>query len=209
MTAHTMCGPRHAGLWAQWWAQMGHGRPRGGFQFGGPGYGHGWGGPPWGGGPWGRGFGKGARVRRGDVRAAILALLAEEARNGYQIIQEIERRSDGVWRPSPGSIYPALQQLEDEGLIQATESEGRKAFELTDEGRAYVESHDEEVAAPWETVSQHVTDEVLEFGNLVRQVGSAMMQVMVAGSETQRTEALAVLNETKRSLYRILAEEAD
>src|SRR5688500_2490305 len=89
----------------------------------------------------GRGFwpggppGRGPRRRRGDVRAALLALLAEEPRNGYQLMQEIENRSEGVWRPSPGSVYPALQQLEDEGLIRSEESDGRKVFRLTEAGR--------------------------------------------------------------------------
>src|SRR5580692_9872161 len=95
-----------------------------------------------------------SRVKRGDVRAAALALLAEEPRNGYQIIQEIAARSGGVWQPSPGSVYPALQQLEDEGLIGAeTADNGRKAFALTDEGRAYVASHAGEVSAPWDVVA--------------------------------------------------------
>src|SRR5262249_49122735 len=86
-------------------------------------------------GPARAGSGRGARVRRGDVRAAALALLAEEPRNGYQLIQEIAERSDGVWQPSPGSVYPALQQLEDEGLIQAETPEGgRKRYALTGEG---------------------------------------------------------------------------
>src|SRR6202008_1762144 len=105
---------------------------------------------------WGRGFPFGGRdvggppfgrpggARRGGGRAALLALLAEEPRNGYQLMQEIERRSEGVWRPSPGSVYPALQQLEDEGLVQPAESEGKKAYELTAEGREYVESNREE-----------------------------------------------------------------
>src|SRR6266446_675789 len=97
---------------------------------------------------------RGPRAKRGDVRAAALVLLAEEPRNGYQIIQEIESRSGGVWRPSPGSVYPALQQLEDEGLIRAVEADpGRKAFELTEEGRAYVERHADDLAAPWDAVA--------------------------------------------------------
>src|SRR3954465_2175874 len=95
----------------------------------------------------------GPRARRGDVRAAILALLAEEPRNGYQLIQEIEARSGGEWRPSPGAIYPALQQLTDEGLIEGTEGEGRKTFRLTDAGRSYVEQHADEVNSPWEAMT--------------------------------------------------------
>ena len=104
-------------------------------------------GPPFGrGGPFGAffgdghgGFPRGPRARRGDVRAAALLLLAEEPRNGYQIMQEIEKRSGGVWRPSPGSVYPALAQLEDEGLIRVDEQEGRRSYTLTDIGHAYVQ----------------------------------------------------------------------
>ena len=92
------------------------------------------GGPPFGG-PFGGGRG---RRRRGDVRAAVLILLAEEPRNGYQLMQTIEERSDGRWRPSPGSVYPTLAQLEDEGLIRGIERDGTKLFELTDAGREQV-----------------------------------------------------------------------
>ena len=96
-------------------------------------HGGGFGGPFGGFGP-GRGpRGRGRKARRGDIRTAALLLLNEEPRNGYQIMQEVEERSDGVWRPSPGSVYPALQQLEDEGLIRSEELEGRKLFALTDE----------------------------------------------------------------------------
>src|SRR4029077_4932729 len=91
---------------------------------------------------YGRGFGPGAgpywrarKARRGDIRTAALLLLAEEPRNGYQIMQEVEERSGGAWRPSPGSVYPALSQLEDEGLIRSEEHDGRKVFALTDAGR--------------------------------------------------------------------------
>src|SRR6202163_3162059 len=107
---------------------------------------HGYGPGPFGdfgGGPFGGFSGKGPRgrgrkARRGDIRTAALLLLAEEPRNGYQIMQEVEERSDGVWRPSPGSVYPALQQLEDEGLIRSEETDGRKLFVLTEAGQAYV-----------------------------------------------------------------------
>src|SRR3982750_3473314 len=91
------------------------------------------------------------RMRRGDVRAAILVLLAEQPYNGYGLMQEIESRSEGVWRPSPGSVYPALAQLEDEGLVTADESDGRKQFTLTDAGRAHVDEHRERLGVPWES----------------------------------------------------------
>src|ERR1700753_3921652 len=122
----------------------------------------GWGGPPPDfmrggpggfGGPFGGGRGRGPRVRRGGVRAAALSLLAEGPRNGYQIIQEISERTDGVWRPSPGSVYPALQQLEDEGLIQPETGEsGRKAVALTPDGRACSEAHADELSASYDVV---------------------------------------------------------
>jgi DNA-binding PadR family transcriptional regulator len=168
----------------------GHGGRHG---FGGP-----WGGPP---------FGRGPRARRGDVRAALLVLLAEEPRNGYGLMQEIEQRSGGVWRPSPGSVYPALQQLEDEGLVRAVESGGRKQYELSDEGRAYVEEHRETLAEPWAEVAGDVAPGAFELRSLGGQVMAALMQVAFAGSPAQVDEAKQVLADTRRSLYRILAED--
>src|SRR3954447_11750697 len=98
----------------------------------------------------GPGFGRGRRrMRRGDVRAALLVLLDEEPRNGYGLIQEIERRSDGAWRPSPGSVYPALAQLEDEALVRPEDEGSGKRFALTDEGRAHVTEHREKLGEPW------------------------------------------------------------
>ena len=146
------------------------------------------------------------RVKRGDVRAAALALLAEEPRNGYQIIQEIAARSGGVWQPSPGSVYPALQQLEDEGLIRAEGAEsGRKAFSLTDEGRAYMTAHADEVTAPWEVVAGRERGGSLEMRSLIGQLAMAAMQVTHAGSDAQVAEAQRILKDTRRNLYRILA----
>ena len=154
--------------------------------------------------------GRRPRVKRGDVRAAALALLAEEPRNGYQIIQEISERSGGVWRASPGSVYPALQQLEDEGLIQAAETEsGRKGFALTEQGRAYVESHADEVAAPWEVVAGRERGSHREMRALMAQLAMAAVQVANAGSDAQIAEAQRLLTETRRSLYRILAADDD
>src|ERR1039457_2582073 len=122
-------------------------------------HGGGFGGPFGGFGP-GRGpRGRGRKARRGDIRTAALLLLNEEPRNGYQIMQEVEERSDGAWRPSPGSVYPALQQLEDEGLIRSQDSDGRKLFALTDEGRANVEQRPADAPAPWEQWNDDASDE--------------------------------------------------
>jgi DNA-binding PadR family transcriptional regulator len=181
----------------------GRGRGRGRHSFG-----HGpfdvpFGGPPFGfGGP----FRGKPKARRGDVRTAALLLLAEGPRNGYQIMQDIEERSGGVWRPSPGSVYPALQQLEDEGLVRTTEADGRKQFELTDAGREYVDSRDKGLAPPWEEISGGVSDGMFEAGATMREVASAFSQVMRAGSQAQVAEATRVLSDTRRALYRILAE---
>ena len=153
-------------------------------------------------------FGRGPRARRGDVRAAILDLLAEgNAWNGYQIIQEIAERTQGIWRPSAGSVYPALQQLEDEGLI-APEGEGRRRmYTLTDQGRAYADEHADELRASWDAVAGMTDDAAHELWDLVRQVMMAVMEVRRAGSASQVAEARRVLAETRRSMYRILAED--
>jgi DNA-binding PadR family transcriptional regulator len=162
-------------------------------------------------GPWlkeGRG-GRGGRARRGDVRAAALALLAESPLNGYQIIQEIGERSGGVWRPSPGSIYPALQQLEDEGLIRAEAAEGgRRAYQLTDEGRAYADSHADELRAPWDDLTGG-HGPYLEMRSVLGQVAMAAFQVISAGTDAQVAQAKQLLVDTRKGLYRILAADED
>jgi DNA-binding PadR family transcriptional regulator len=152
-------------------------------------------------------FGRGRRARRGDVRAAALVLLEEEPRNGYQLMQEIELRSDGAWRPSPGSVYPALQQLEDEGLVRTNQADGRRVYELTDEGRSHVEAHREELGAPWEAFTRDSGDETREVGGLLKDVAFAAAQVLRAGDEAQLERARKVLAEAKRSLYLILADD--
>jgi DNA-binding PadR family transcriptional regulator len=158
-------------------------------------------------GPWlGEPRMRGPRARRGDVRAAALALLAEEPRNGYQIIQEIGERSDGVWRPSPGSVYPALQQLEDENLIRAEAGDGgRRAYVLTDEGSAYVAAHPDELRAPWDVVAGSAGGAAIEMRNLLKQVGMAGYQVLSAGTDAQVRQARKILTDARKSLYRILA----
>ncbi len=196
MTAYGEGGPRGGG-------HRRHRSPGGPGPRGGPG-GFPFGGFGPGGGPW-RG---GRKARRGDIRTAALLLLAEEPRNGYQIMQEVEERSDGAWRPSPGSVYPALQQLEDEGLVRSEEIDGRKAFQLTDAGRAHLEERDPDRPAPWEEMSGGFSPPVVELGKIMREVAVAFTQVM-HGSEAQLAEARKVLVNARRELYRILAEGAD
>jgi DNA-binding PadR family transcriptional regulator len=197
-------GPgRHGGPGGRRWGRGdGIGMPPfGPFGSGGPG------GP---GGPYGRRrFGGGTRVRKGDVRAAILDLLAEGGQwNGYQLIQEIAGRTSGVWRPSAGSVYPALQQLEDEGLI-APEGEGRRRmYAITDAGRAYAQEHADELSSSWDAAAGMTDEAAIEFHDLFRQVMMAVMEVRRAGSADQLAQARAVLAQARRSLYLILAEAA-
>jgi DNA-binding PadR family transcriptional regulator len=197
--------------------EHGHGRGRGGPRGGrrgpgprgfGPGFGPGgpgFGGPGFGGFP--GSYGRGPKAGRGEIRAGVLALLAEQPRHGYEIIRELAERSGGAWRPSPGSIYPTLKHLAHEGLVKADKGEGRRVFELTDEGRAYVEAHAEELAAPWESVGSDVDDAYLQLGDLTQQVVAAVVQVGQAGTGTQVEAAARLLTETRRSLYRLLAED--
>jgi DNA-binding PadR family transcriptional regulator len=162
------------------------------------------GGPP----PFGYPFGpRGRRARRGDIRAALLVLLGEGPRNGYQLMQEIEQRSDGAWRPSPGSVYPALQQLEDEGLVRREEKEGQRLFHLTDAGREEVEQRGEDAPAPWETAAEDVGDGQWALQQELKQISIAFAQLLHGGTEEQREEAAKLLAETRRALYRILAED--
>jgi DNA-binding PadR family transcriptional regulator len=168
------------------------------------------------GGPFGppRFGGRGPRVRRGDVRAAILDLLAEgQPWNGYQIIQEIGARTQGVWRPSAGSVYPALQLLEDEALISTQRDEsgdGRtRMYTLTEEGRAYVEEHADELKASWDAVTGSVGEAEFQLRDTIRQVIVAVTQVSQAGSAAQVQQAGKILADTRRALYRILAADGE
>ncbi|MFD8974111.1 MULTISPECIES: PadR family transcriptional regulator [Streptomyces] len=184
--------------------------PRGDFEgrraaFGpfGPGFG---GGGPFGGGFGGRGRGGGrGRARRGDVRASILALLKDRPMHGYEMIREIGERSDGAWKPSPGSVYPTLQMLEDEGLITSASEGGKKLFTLTDAGRAEAEEGPE---APWEEAGRGVDWEAV---NEIRQAGFGLMeafgQVWKTGTAEQRQKAVGVINDARKKLYLILADE--
>jgi DNA-binding transcriptional ArsR family regulator len=159
---------------------------------------------PFGGGPF---LGYGPKVGRGDVRTAVLRLLAEEPRNGYQIIQELTERSGGVWRPSPGSIYPTLQQLQDEGLISAEEKDGKRLYRLTEEGLSGASTLGDDVAAPWDTASDNVGQVAIDLRALIGQVASALFQVAHVGNDAQVAKAKEVMTNARRSLYRILAED--
>lgn len=160
------------------------------------------------------------RVRRGDVRMAIIDVLhrartAEEPINGYQVIQEIAELSHGEWRPSPGSVYPTIQQLQDEGLVEADDERGRRTIRLTDAGVAWVEAHTDELASVWapfartEPAPGDQPSGQADIKSEIGQVMSAVWQLTTQGSEQQKKAALGVLVDTRRSLYGILADGRD
>src|SRR5260370_21583984 len=183
--------------------EEGHGPRRGHAHFQGLFAGRGFPGPERHGlGPWPREFRgmRGPRARRGNVRAAALALLAEQPMNGYQIIQEIAERSGGVWRPSPGSIYPALQQLEDEGLITAQAGEcGRRAYELTEDGRTYAAAHPDELTAPWDVVTGGAGGAAVQMRKLIGQGAMAAFQVVSSGTDAHAGHTTPRLPETVKA----------
>lgn len=188
-TQHTGCGPKERARW------MGPGEFERGF---GPGFGRGFG--P--GGPGGH-----RRRRRGDVRLALMMLLSlESPLNGYQLMQGLEERSDGRWRPSPGSVYPALQQLEDEGLIRSVQTEGEtgRGFELTDAGRAHIAERGEQ-KAPWEESAEEAGQPRARFRQVIGGLARTAAHVFQDGTPEQVDEALNILDEARKKLYRLLA----
>jgi DNA-binding PadR family transcriptional regulator len=187
---------------------------------GGPGWGGPMGPPPWVaqmfGPQWaGHGAGRGgrgrSRVRRGDVRAAILDVLAASAEplNGYQVIQQIADRSHGVWKPSPGSVYPTIAQLQDERLVEDA-PEGRKTLRLTEEGRRHVDAHADRLAAMWQAFDDDAEGEDADdLRQVIGQTVGAIIQVASTGTTDQRDKAVQILAETRRKLYGLLAEGPD
>lgn len=142
------------------------------------------------------------RMGRGDVRAGILALLAEGPMHGYQIIREIESRSGGTWKPSPGSVYPTLQLLADEGLLVAQEADGRKTYSLTEAGRGEAAAA---ASAPWDAAKGDTRSRMLP--KSAARLAEAVMHVIRGGTPDQADEAIAVIDDARRKLYAILAKE--
>jgi DNA-binding PadR family transcriptional regulator len=178
--------------WADFGAFGGFSRHRGPGSGGGPDFG-------------GPGFRRGRRAGRGDIRAAIIALLAEEPMHGYQIITEITDRSGGVWRPSPGSVYPTLQALEDQGLVTAVTADGRRVFQLTDTGRSEADAIGDG-PPPWQTAARHADHSMHDLGGLLFEVGAAIAQVGRTGSSDQVDAVKEILADTRRRIYLLLAD---
>jgi DNA-binding PadR family transcriptional regulator len=173
--------------------------PKGGWWPGPPG-------PPGGPGP---GRPRPPKASRGDVRAAILALLREGPRNGYQIMSDIEEHSNGAWRPSPGAVYPALSALADEGLITDEKADGKRAFRLTEAGREYVEQNPDMARGAWESSEQQEAWQVPGLFAEAARLGAGIVQLAHAGDPAQVRAAERLLERTRRELYRILADDAE
>lgn len=164
------------------------------------------GGPgPWGGrGPWGPP--RGRRRERGDVRAAVLLLLAEQPRHGYELLTELADRSDGQWQPSPGSIYPVLKRLAKEGLVTATHTEGKRVFSLTETGRALVEAEGASWGEPWTQVAAPEDEAATAMWTEGKQLGAAVWQVSQLADPAQIEAATAILVEARKRIYGLLAQ---
>jgi DNA-binding PadR family transcriptional regulator len=174
-------GPRHP-----------HHHDEGGFGrgFGRQWFGSGWGGP--------------RRARRGDVRTALLRLISEKPMHGYDLIRELEERSGGMWRPSPGSIYPTLQLLEDEGLVKGEEQDGKRVYTITDAGRKELDERSARgTGAPWEFGP--AAEGLGALRDAAFQLAGAAMQVARTGSKEQRDRAAEILAEARRQIYALLA----
>ncbi len=195
------CGPGRfrSGGCGEGGGGKGEGRSQGRGHRHGPGFGAGFGGPGRGRGPW-------ARAKRGDVRAAILLALADEPMHGYQIMQQLEQRSGGAWRPSPGSVYPTLQLLEDQGLIKGEEAEGKRVFSLTDAGAGEAATIKERLGESPFGAEGGEQDPRFALRQAVFSLGGAAKQVAVSGSADDAQKALEILRDARKRVYALLAD---
>jgi DNA-binding PadR family transcriptional regulator len=215
--SHQTQGPQAGPQTEERSGRCGHGRGQGPggecgparYRFGGRGEGGRGGGPGRGHGPhgFGPGFGRGpwSRAKRGDIRAAILLALADEPMHGYQIMQKFEERTGGAWRPSPGSVYPTLQLLEDQGLVEGAESEGRRVFSLTDAGKAEAEALKEKLGdSPWGEGGEQ--DPRFALRQAAFQLAGAVKQVAMTGNADDAQKALEILRDARKQVYALLAD---
>jgi DNA-binding PadR family transcriptional regulator len=152
---------------------------------------------------------KRGRARHGEVRAAVLVLLAERPMHGYEIMQELAQRTGGGWRPSQGTVYPALSSLKQEGLITDTGDGARRTFNLTDAGRAEAEEQAGQGEPPWQRLAEQADTEEARLQDAFHRTGQAFAQVIRVGSADQKAKALQAVNDLRRGLYLILAEGDD
>jgi DNA-binding PadR family transcriptional regulator len=157
-------------------------------------------------GHWDPGWRRGGRMRRGEIRTALLAVLAEGPGHGYEVMQTLEERSGGAWRPSPGSVYPTLQLLQDEGLVRSTEQDGKRIYEITDAGRAEAERRTDEAGGPpWAADRAGSTRGQLR--EAIVGVAQASQQIARMANESQMQRAIEILRDARKRLYQLLGED--
>ena len=146
------------------------------------------------------------RMRRGEIRTALLGELVEGPGHGYEIMQRLEEKSGGAWRPSPGSVYPTLQMLEDEGLVRSVERDDKRVYEITDAGKAEFERRSAEAGgAPWE--GERSGSPRGQLKDNFAQIALGMRQLMHHGTDEQVAKALDILRDARKRIYGILAED--
>ena len=159
---------------------------------------------------WGRGHGfdprRGRMFEKGDLKYVILDLLKDKPSHGYEVIRALEERFRGFYSPSPGSVYPTLQLLADEGLISAEESQGRKTYSLTEAGRAEAEASGAR-PSPWQTSSPRESGGMGSLPKAGIELAQAAAQVQRTGTPEQVKQAVEVLEDARRRLYSILAQD--
>jgi len=141
-------------------------------------------------------------MRRGAIRTAILLALREEPAHGYEVMRRLEEMSGGLWRPSPGSVYPHLQMLEDEGLVRSSEVDGSRTYTLTDAGRAEAEKSEGPLRAAGET-----DEKVRALRDALGQLASAAKQLAGTGQAMHIDRGIAIIQRARKDLYQILAED--
>jgi DNA-binding PadR family transcriptional regulator len=143
-------------------------------------------------------------MRRGDVRSALLIALLDGPAHGYELIQALESKTDGRWKPSPGSVYPSLQLLADEGLVTSSEQDGKRVFQITDAGREKANEWIAEKGYPWEAMDRG-RPEHAELRAAVRDLHFAVRQVGLTGSAEAVQRTTEILTHARKELYRLLA----
>jgi DNA-binding PadR family transcriptional regulator len=144
-------------------------------------------------------------MRRGDIRTALLVCLADGPGHGYEIMQRLEEKSEGAWRPSPGSVYPALQMLTDEGLLTATEADGKRVFEITSQGREEADTRVAEHGLPWEELDAGRAD-MRKLWEATKSLNLASKQATVTRHQPTIEQATAILVQARKDVYRLLAD---
>jgi DNA-binding PadR family transcriptional regulator len=145
-------------------------------------------------------------MRRGDVRSALLIALLDGPAHGYELIQLLETKTEGRWRPSPGSVYPSLQLLTDEGLVVPVDREGKRAYELTDEGRRVAEEHVASRGYPWDALDDGPSQQRADLRVAIRDLHLAVKQVAVTGTAETMERATGIVTAARKELYRLLAD---